>query len=79
MSQSQIRAFEFRPMIRDRVESLSVPAWWSRCVVCFVRVSWRRALLDHSLGPLASFPPALLGPPASFPPALLGESFVSPL
>ena len=37
------------------------------CCVCFVRVSWRRALLDRGLGP-----------PAPFHPALLGEFFVSP-
>ena len=48
------------------------------CCVCFVRVSWRRALLDRGLGPPAPFAPALLGPPAPFAPALLGEFFVSP-
>ena len=30
----KLELFEFRPMIRDRVELLSVPVWWSRCVVC---------------------------------------------
>ena len=58
-------------------------------MLCFVRVLWKRALLDRGLGPPAPFPPALLGSPASFPPALLGppapfvlgllgEFFVSP-
>ena len=47
------------------------------CCVCFVRVLWKRALLDRGLGPPAQFPPALLGPPAPFPPALLGEFFVT--
>ena len=32
----KLELFEFRPMIGDRVESLGVIVWWSRCVVCFV-------------------------------------------
>ena len=45
-------------MIRDRCESERVPGWGSRSVVCFVRVSWRRALLDGGLGPQGVFSPA---------------------
>ena len=48
------------------------------CCVCFVRVSWRRAMLDRGLGPPAPFHPALFGTPALFHPALLSEFFVSP-
>ena len=68
----KLELFEFRPMIRDRVELLSVPVWWSRCVVCFVRVSWRRALLDRGLGPPGVNVPARLGPPGVNVPARLG-------
>ena len=60
--------FEFRPMIRDRVESLSVPVWWSRCVVCVSCVfrggvrCWIMVLV-----PRLRFRGRGLGPPASFP------------
>ena len=40
--------FEFRPMIRDRVESLSVFVWWSRCVVCVFRACFVEACVVGS-------------------------------
>ena len=39
-------------MIRDRVELLNVPVWWSRCVVCVSCVFlWLLALLECGLIP----------------------------
>ena len=58
-------------MIRDRCESERVPGWGSRSVVCFVRVSWRRALLDGGLGPPGVVVPARLGPSGVVVPASL--------
>ena len=55
----KLELFEFRPMIRDRVELLSVPVWWSRCVVCVSCVFRVGALLDRGLGPpVGVVPPA---------------------
>ena len=55
----KLELFEFRPMIRDRVELLSVPVWWSRWVVCVSCVFCVCALLDRGLGPpVAMVPPA---------------------
>ena len=79
--------FEFRAMIRDRIELLSVPVWWSRCVVCVSCVfrggvrCWIAVLdpqsfvspceSDRGLGPPGVVVPARLGPPGVVVPASL--------
>ena len=85
----KLELFEFRPMIRDRVELLSVPVWWSRCVVCVSCVFCVCALLDRGLGPPVPILPPASGSPGANGPACLSivsqseslcvlcESFVS--
>ena len=74
----KLELFEFRPMIRDRVELLNVPVWWSRCVVCVSCVfrggvrCWM-AVLD----PPVSLCQRVLDPPVSLCQRVSGESFVS--